>query len=113
MTASNRVRAYFFLAEVFKNREKDPLCRVCKAFVNSVNNSRESLAAFEVNHASAIKNLPPDFRELLITAKSLLSTMVLPENVPGQKKAGNCKLPQGICFVKDSLSILQNLGTTA
>lgn len=109
MTTSNRVRAYFFLAEGFKNRESDPFCRVCKAFVNSVNNAREDLAGFETEHAAALKDLPPDFQQLLKSAKSVLSSINLPENVPGQKKAGNCKLPQGVCFVKSSLSLLQSL----
>jgi hypothetical protein len=109
MTTSNRIRAYFFLSGVFKNREEDPLCRVCKAFVNSVNNARENLAAFEAEHAAAIMNLPSDLQQLFDNAKTGLSSTILPENVPGQKKAGNCKLPQGVCFVKSSLSLLQNL----
>lgn len=109
MPASNTVRAYFFLAETFQNRRNDPFCRMCKAFVNSVNTARENLARFESEQSDALKFLPPELQHLLVNAKNALSGMTLPENAPGQKKAGNCRLPQGVCFVKSSLAILQNL----
>ncbi len=110
---SSTVRAYFFLAETFQNRQNDPFCRMCKAFVNSVNTARENLARFESGQVDELKLLSPDLQQLLAKAKNALSAITLPENAPGQKKAGNCKLPQGVCFVKSSLAILQNLETNA
>ncbi len=109
MELTNQVRAYAFLARVFESQQNDPFCKICKARVNSVKNVRESLAHFESGHAGEIQTLPAEFRQLLADANRILSSLSLPENADGQKKAGNCKLPQGVCFVKSSLSLLQNV----
>lgn len=109
MARVNKIRTYCFLARVFENQQHDPFCRVCKARVNSVTATRESLARFENEHSDEIGVLPGEFQQLLADTKSILARLVLPENASGQKKAGNCKLPEGLCFVKASLAILQKI----
>ncbi len=109
MELTNHVRTYVFLARIFEGQQNDPYCGVCKARVNSVANARESLAAFESAHAAEIGAMPAEFRQMLDAAKHVLAGLQLPENAAGQKKAGNCKLPEGVCFVKASLSFLQKM----
>jgi hypothetical protein len=106
---ANRIRTYSYLTGVFASQQRDPFCRQCKAMVNSVVSARDGLARFETDHAGQIPLLPPDLRKHLADAKSALHGFVLPENAAGQKKAGNCKLPQGTCLIKASLAILQQL----
>lgn len=104
---ANTIRTHSFLAGVFMSQQRDPFCRQCKAMVNSVVSARESLARFESDHARELALLSQDLQKLLSDAKVSLHGLVLPENVPGQKKAGNCKLPPGTCLIKTSLALLQ------
>jgi hypothetical protein len=106
MTLVNKIRAYSFVAGVFENQQRD-LCGNCKAFVNSVNAARQSLSQLQVEQADALRSLPAQVQQLLTDAKKRLDRLILPENVPGQKKAGNCLLPQGICFVKASIALIE------
>ena len=109
MVPANHIRTYAFLARVFDAQQNDPFCRVCKARMNSVKNARESLVHFEGEHAGEIRELTAEFRQMLADANRILAGLPLQENAAGQKKAGNCKLPEGVCFVKASLSILQKV----
>ncbi len=109
MTPENLVRAYSFLALVFEGQQRDPFCRICKARVNSAAAVREHIAKFESERGAEAGGLPDELRLLAAEAKSRLAGLALPENAAGQKKAGNCKLPQGVCFVKSSLAILQKI----
>ncbi len=109
MELTNHIRTYAFLARVFDSQQNDPFCRVCKARVNSVAKTRESIAVFESANADALADLPSEFRQMLSDAKRALTGFFLPDNAAGQKKAGNCKLPEGVCFVKSSLSLLQKI----
>lgn len=109
MVPANNVRTYFFLAHVFENQQHDPFCRACKARVNSVMATRESLATFENEQSDEIRELPGEFHQLLADTKNILASLILPDKASGQKKAGNCKLPEGVCLVKASLAILQKV----
>jgi hypothetical protein len=103
------VRAFIFLTRVLEGQQRDPFCRVCKARVNSVTKARERLAGFESGHATDLLDVPPEYRKMFAEAKSILAGLDLPENAVGQKKAGNCRLPEGVCFVKASLSLLEKV----
>ncbi len=109
MELTNHVRTYAFLARVFDGQQGDPFCRVCKARMNSVRNARESLARFETEHGGEIRAMPAEFPSMLAEANRVLAGLPLQEDAAGQKKAGNCKLPEGVCFVKASLSFLQKI----
>ena len=109
MEIMNQARSYAYLFGVLKNQQADPSCRSCNSFVNTVTVARESLAKFETRHEGEIKKLSEEFSRLFADAKSGIAAMKQPENPLGQKKAGNCKLPEGVCFTKTSLSILQKI----
>ena len=109
MVLINSLRTYSYLARVFKSQQQDPYCRACKALVNSVVAAREGLACLVAEQADELRLLPPEFGQLLAEARSVLDGLSLPENAAGQKKAGNCKMPEGVCFVKSSLAILKKL----
>ncbi len=109
MELTNHIRTYAFLARVLDEQQNDPFCKVCKARMNSVKNVRESLAGFEGGQAGEIGTVPDEFRRMLAEAKRTLAALPLQENAAGQKKAGNCKLPEGVCFVKASIALLQRI----
>jgi hypothetical protein len=107
MVLVNQVRGYYYLSGVLMNQQKDPFFGKCKAFVNTTTTARENLAKFEREYASELQRLPVEFRRLLADGKAALAGFTLPEGAVGQKKAGNCKLPEGVCFIKSALALLQ------
>lgn len=109
MALMNTIRAYSFAAGVFENQQQDPFCGNCKAFVNSVLAARQNLSQLRSGQADALRSLPEKLQHLAPDAQKRLDGIALPENVPGQKKAGNCLLPQGVCFVKASLALLEKV----
>ncbi len=109
MNILNHVRAYGFLLGVLKHQQQaDPFCGACSAWNNTLNNTREALARLEQEQATELAALP-DASRILAAARAGLAALVGPENPAGQKKAGNCKLPEGVCFIKASLALLQKV----
>jgi hypothetical protein len=94
---------------VLKNQQADPFCRSCNSFVNTLTAAREQLAKFESEHAGEVKNLTSEFSILFAGAKAGIAALKQPENPSGQKKAGNCKLPEGVCFIKSSLALMHKV----
>ena len=109
MEPMNQVRGYHFLLGVLRNQQKDPYCSVCSAYANTLKAARENLAKLEADHAEAIKALAPEFGLMLTDTRAGLSLLQGPVDPSGQKKAGKCKLPQGVCFIKASLALLQQV----
>jgi hypothetical protein len=109
MELMNQIRGYHFLLGVFRNQQKDPYCSVCSAFANTLRAARENFATFESVHSEALKALTPEFGGILASARAGLSTLQSPADPSGQKKAGNCKLPQGVCFIKASFALVQQI----
>ncbi len=109
MEIANQVRGYSYMAGVLKNREGDPFCRSCNAFLGTLSTVRESLSKFEQEHAKDIEKVPGELSLFLAVATSGIRGIRQPEHPVGQKKAGNCKLPEGVCFLKSSLAILQKI----
>jgi hypothetical protein len=105
----NQVRGYHFLLGVFRNQLKDPYCGVCSAYANTLKAAREGLAAFEASDADAVGAMAPQFAGMLAETRAGLASLPSPADPSGQKKAGNCKLPQGVCFIKASFSLLQQV----
>ncbi len=109
MEILNQVRGYSYMAGVLKNREGDPFCGSCSAFFNTLTTVREGLAKLEREHAKDLGKVPNEFSIFLSVAGNGIKGLRNPVNPVGQKKAGNCKLPEGVCFVKASLAILQKI----
>jgi hypothetical protein len=103
------VRGYHYLSGVLMNQERDPFCHRCKAFVNTATAARQGLSDFERDEGAGIQGLPAELQRMIADAKTALAGIILPDNAVGQKKAGNCKLPEGVCFVKSARALLQSL----
>lgn len=108
----NRVRGYYYLSGVLMNQKRDPFCHKCKALVNTTMAARQGLADLEQEERAEIEGLPAELQRLIADAQTALSSIALPDNAVGQKKAGNCRLPEGVCFVKSARALLQSLSGT-
>lgn len=109
MELINQIRAYHYLAGVLTNQQHDLYCHACSAWNNTLNNIREALKQFEAGHAAELRDLSPEAKALLTEARSRLAGLVNAAEPTGQKKAGNCKLPEGVCFVKLSRAITEKV----
>lgn len=106
MDLVNQTRAYRFLFGVLTSQQVDPYCMQCSAWNNTLNNTRDALAKFEVEQAAAITALTSEMRRMLADTRDGLAGLKGPSAPVGQKKAGNCHLPEGVCFIKASLALL-------
>jgi hypothetical protein len=106
MEIENLVRGYTYLAAVLNNQQQDPFCGSCNAYVKTLAAVRENIALLEKDHAADIARMPERFIQRFNEAKTILADLRSPENPLSQKKAGNCKMPEGVCFVKSSLAIV-------
>lgn len=109
MESMNQARSYSYLFGVLRNQQADPSCRSCNSFMSTLAAVRENLMKFEHQQAAEIRNFSGEAARLFSDAKSGIAAMKQPENPVGQKKAGNCKLPEGVCFTKSSLAILSKV----
>jgi hypothetical protein len=109
MELLNQVRGYHFMLGVFVNRQKDPYCIACSAFANTLKTVRENFGRFEAEHGEALKALSPEFGRIMAETRTGMSILQGPADPSGQKKAGNCKLAQGVCFVKTSFTLIQQI----
>jgi hypothetical protein len=109
MELMNQVRGYKYLLGVLKSQQKDLYCNACSALANTLKAARENFARLEAEHADELKALEPGFGMMLVETREGLSTLQGPADPSGQKKAGNCKLPQGKCFIKASFALVQQI----
>lgn len=110
MDLLTRLRYYHFIAGVLANQQHDPLCSICRAFTNSVQQIRQNVQEHMMTNAVELTALQEEYSIMLDDIKMMLADLhPLPDAV-GQKKAGNCKLPQGICFVKSSKALFNRPG---
>ena len=109
MELLNQVRAYHYLVGVLTNQQHDLFCRKCRAWNNTLNNTREALQQFEARHAAELRDLSPEAKALLAETRNCLAGLANAADPAGQKKAGNCKLPEGVCFVKVSRTVLEKV----
>ena len=108
MEILNHLRAYHYVAGVLACQRHDLYCGQCSAWNNTLNNTREALKQFEAGHAAELRILP-EAAALLAETRSRLAGLVNAVDPAGQKKAGNCKLPEGVCFVKASRALLEKV----
>ncbi|OGW32999.1 MAG: hypothetical protein A2X58_12470 [Nitrospirae bacterium GWC2_56_14] len=109
MELLNHLRAVHYLAGVLANQQYDLFCGRCSAWNNTLNNAREALKQFEADHAAELCDLSPEAAALLTATRSRLAGLANAAEPAGQKKAGNCKLPEGVCFVKASRALLEKV----
>ncbi len=109
METENRIRYYHFMAGVLSNQGEDHICRVCRAFENSTRSIRESLDEFERTADPDLNNISSDLKKLLDETRLRLAGIKTPVDAQGQKKAGRCRMPEGVCFVKTSKAIIDRI----
>jgi hypothetical protein len=101
----SRIRYFHFISGVLVSQQADPLCSHCKAFANTVTWTREGISK---TRPDGIK-IPQDILMLLSEAEQRTTAIIVPVDAMGQKKAGNCMMPKGVCFVKIPKSIMEKL----
>ncbi|MBI5074894.1 MAG: hypothetical protein HZB62_06975 [Nitrospirae bacterium] len=104
-----RIRYYHFIAGVLANQQNDTLCSDCKAFTNSVQHVREGVAEFLDVQAAELPALSEQDSAMLADIRTMLADLHPVPDAVGQKKAGNCNLPQGVCFVKSSKALIERV----
>lgn len=107
MDILSQIRTYSYLSAVLSNREGDPYCRTCNSFLSTLMTVTEHMQKFEREHAAEIEKLPDGFSLFFLVAKSRINGIRLPERPVSQKKAGNCNLPESVCYLKSSFAVLQ------
>jgi hypothetical protein len=109
MELLNQIRGYHFMMGLFSNRQTDPYCTACSAFANTLHAARERFASFEDEQGEALSALSTEFGSMMAETRSGLLLLQAPVDPAGQKKAGNCKLPKGVCFIKASFALVQQI----
>jgi len=99
----NSLRELSFVFGVLLYLESDHVCRECSYFDESVDVAKDKFLSLEklING----KNLSEEMRRMLSGIYAILGDLNVPDNPVAQKKAGNCKLPKGICLAKSALSV--------
>ncbi len=64
---------------------------------------------FETASTPERKKLPEEFSELFNDLYYMADSIQQPDNPVGQKKAGSCKLPEGVCFPKYAQAFMEKL----
>jgi len=105
----NEIRFYNFISGVLSQQQTDPLCRECKAFENTAARMKEGLSELENLLAGKTEPLSPEIRSLMDEARVRLEGLTIPVGAVGQKKAGRCKMPEGVCFIKLSKAICDKI----
>ncbi|MBI5632817.1 MAG: hypothetical protein HZA15_05000 [Nitrospirae bacterium] len=110
MDISARLRYYHFIAGLLANQQHDPLCSACKAFTNSVRDVRGGADEFMQAHAADMPGLPKE-NAMVADINRMIAELTPLQDAVGQKKAGNCSLPEGVCFVKSSKALIDRISS--
>jgi hypothetical protein len=109
MDLLNHVRALHYLVGVLTKQQRDLFCGQCSAWNNTLNTTRDALKQFDAEHAAELHSLSPEVVAFLADTRSCLEGLANVAHPAGQKKAGNCNLPEGVCFVKASRSLREKV----
>jgi hypothetical protein len=105
----NLIRFYHFIGGVLSHQQADPLCCKCRAFANTAKKMKEGLLELESVHSEALQEIQAEHLRMMVEAREKINCMKTPEDAVGQKKAGNCAMPEGVCFIKIPKSILDKI----
>lgn len=107
MDISNELRSYFYLANVLGSQERDPFCRSCNSFLETLGRVEERMSLFEQEHGRDIE--AHRLSLCFAVARSSMRGFRTSTHPVSQKKAGMCALPAGSCFLKHSHAILDKI----
>jgi hypothetical protein len=105
----NELRAFYFMLAVMETRQNDPFCGSCAAYARAVGSLQENFIRFESGYAPKKKDLPEEHLDMFKDVYDMISIMGQPEEPVRQKKAGNCKLPEGVCFIKAAMDLFKKV----
>ena len=105
----NQIRFYHFISGVLYHQQSDPLCSNCRAFANTAERMKENISELENVHVKKMHTLPGEMLHILEEAQHRIGRIKTFEDAVGQKKAGNCRLTEGVCFIKLSKAILDKI----
>lgn len=106
----NQLRVFHFVSGVLSNQQNDPLCSKCLSFAKSVETVTNNFIRFKTVFAAEKSSFSEDSRELFADVSEKLTYIRQPEEPVGQKKAGNCKLPEGVCLPKVAAAVFEKIG---
>lgn len=109
MDMLTELRYYHFIAGVLANQQHDPFCSICKAFTNSAQQIREDVKKFMMTNSAELTDIQEQDAVMLADIKMKLADLHPVSDAVGQKKAGNCLLPQGVCFVKTAKGLIDRI----
>lgn len=104
-----QLRGYHFAVGTIVNQQNDPLCCGCAAFSRTAQAVIDGFIEFESAHADEKKKLPEEFSFLFDDVCDKLALIEHPEEPARQKKEGKCKLPEGTCYCKAALALIQSI----
>ena len=107
----NQIRFYHFISGVLHNQLSDPLCSNCKAFANTVKRMKENIIGLKSVHVENMHTLSGEMLHILEESQDRIGRIKTLEDAVGQKKAGNCRLPEGVCFIERSKAIVDKLNS--
>lgn len=105
----NNIRFYNFISGLLLQQQTDPLCRNCKAFENTARRMKEGLSVLEKLLVEKTGSVPTEMLSMVEDTRTRLEGLKIPEGTVGQKKAGRCKMPEGVCFIKHSKAVLDKI----
>ena len=105
----NQIRCYHFIAGVLYHQQSDPLCSNCRAFANTAKRMKENISELESVRVEKMRTLPGEMLHIFEEAQHRIGRIKTFEDAVGQKKAGNCRLPEGVCFIKLSKAIMDKI----
>ncbi len=99
----NSLRGLSFVFGVLSYLESDPVCRNCSYFDESIDIAKDNFLSLEKSING--KHMSGEMRRMLSGIYSVLAGLNVPDNPKEQKKADNCKLPNGVCLAKSALAV--------
>ena len=105
----NKIRFYHFISGALYHQQSDPLCSNCKAFANTAKRIQENISELKRVLVEKMHTLPGEMLHIFEEAQDRIGRTKTFEDAVGQKKAGNCRLPEGVCFIKLSKAILEKI----
>lgn len=107
MEISNRIRGFHFLLGVFLYRRSDPFCAGCSGYASVLAATKEELERFERESKDSLPTAGPDLLRFFTGTRDGIAALHPSDYPQKQKKAGNCRLPEGACFLKSSLALIR------
>ncbi|MDA8169852.1 MAG: hypothetical protein M0Z59_09200 [Nitrospiraceae bacterium] len=100
----NALRALNLVCGVLESQRSDPLCAVCAGFFKTASFAREKFSSIS-KRPEAISG---EMKTMTGRIESILSSLSADEGQGiKQKKAGACRMPEGVCLTKSAIALFE------